>query len=98
MEKNIRSEVTLLAKLGRLPSEGLTTDPELILQYQELLKQIQPPVTLDEAGVLLQIFGSDECYGLAWTLLHLVETAPGWPDNDLIKDADSKWLESLKKR
>ncbi|XMA39044.1 hypothetical protein O1157_27230 [Streptomyces albogriseolus] len=34
-------------------------------------------MTAVEARALLTCFGPDDCYGLAWSLLHLVETGPG---------------------
>ncbi|MFE7712020.1 hypothetical protein ACFU6I_41130 [Streptomyces sp. NPDC057486] len=30
----------------------------------------------EEAHVLAECFGEDLCFGLAWNLLHLIETAP----------------------
>ncbi|MFJ4792823.1 hypothetical protein [Kitasatospora purpeofusca] len=37
---------------------------------------VTEPVTGAEARALATCFGSDDCYGVAWTLLHLVETGP----------------------
>lgn len=37
---------------------------------------ISRPVTGEEARALVDCFGSDDCYGVAWTLLHLIETGP----------------------
>ncbi len=34
------------------------------------------PVAGEEAAALAQCFGPDDCYGLAWTLLHHIETGP----------------------
>lgn len=41
------------------------------------LRAISGPVTPEEAAALATCFGPDDCYGVAWTLLHLIETAPG---------------------
>ncbi|MGW1364294.1 hypothetical protein ACWCQP_43665 [Streptomyces chartreusis] len=40
------------------------------------LEAISKPVTGDEAAALVTCFGSDDCFGVAWTLLHLIETGP----------------------
>ncbi|MDB6032726.1 MAG: hypothetical protein JWM16_3064, partial [Verrucomicrobiales bacterium] len=33
---------------------------------------------------LVKVFGPDDYYGLAWSLLHLIESAPGWPLADCL--------------
>lgn len=35
------------------------------------------PLTEEEAVALLVCFGPDDAFGLAWTLLHLIEATPG---------------------
>jgi hypothetical protein len=40
------------------------------------LTAISRPVTREEAKSLVACFGPDDCYGVAWTLLHLIETGP----------------------
>src|SRR5262245_19671060 len=46
-------------------------------QMQKSIEKIVPPVTLEEARLLLNSFGPDECFGLAWAVLHLIESAGG---------------------
>jgi len=41
------------------------------------VQSITRPVSREEAFALLACFGPDDSYGLAWSLLHLIETAPG---------------------
>ena len=48
-----------------------------IKRLQDLLKAIEEPVSDEEAQALVYSFGPDTCFGLAWTLMHLIETAPG---------------------
>ncbi|WP_406043141.1 hypothetical protein OG799_03825 [Micromonospora sp. NBC_00898] len=72
-----RSEVEAFARLGPLPAEG--DDSETDEQFEErtrLLHAIGSPVTDEEARLLASCFGVDNCFGLAWTLLHLAESAP----------------------
>ena len=51
-----------------------------------------------EVRSLVHLFGPDECYGLAWTLLHLIETAPGWPLHDCLQGTHNLWHERLCRR
>lgn len=59
---------------GPLPGEH--ADEEEIARRDAGLRAIAAPVTAEEAGALADCFGPDDCYGLAWSLLHLVETGP----------------------
>lgn len=47
---------------------------------------------------LLAGFGPDDCYGLAWTLLHLIETAPGAQTAEYPADSDNPWVQQLRRR
>ena len=70
----IRSTVEQFAATGPFPaSEDAEVDD--INRRFELLERIARPVTPDEALVLSRSFGPDDAFGLAWTLLHLIETA-----------------------
>lgn len=90
----VRTDVAALAALGPLPDES--ADEFTIARHQVYLSKIRPPVSDEEAALLIGLFGPDDCYGLAWTLLHLVETAPGGvpltsePDDDA-----NEWLRHL---
>jgi hypothetical protein len=86
-----------LLKLGPLP--GYEADPaeDEVNAYQELLGGIAPPVTEEEAKALVTLFGPDDCYGLAWTLLHLIESAPGWPVAEALQ-GDGEWVDRLRRR
>ncbi|GHJ91454.1 hypothetical protein SNE510_09730 [Streptomyces sp. NE5-10] len=59
---------------GPLP-DGDASEEEIERRVEQL-EAIQKPVTEEEACALLACFGPDDCYGVAWTLLHLVETGP----------------------
>lgn len=75
----IRPEVREFISLGILPSEDLEPDDVLdaaLRRAGELLDRIERPVTDEEAHALAECFGDDESFGLAWTLLHTIETAP----------------------
>ena len=95
----MRAAVHDLLALGPLPSED-EAEVEQLDRYGKLLESIGPPITDDEARALVRIFPpSDEsCYGLAWTLLHLIETAPHWPLEDCLKDRQGDWVQYLRLR
>ena len=67
-------------------------------ERERLLDAIPRPVSNDEAIVLAGLFGPDDCFGLAWTLLHLIETAPGWPLLDRLPTVENRWIALLRER
>ncbi len=92
----MRQEVYELVRLGPLPDEG--ADPDRVMLYQGILEKITSPVSNEEAEALVKLFGTDECYGLAWTLLHLIETAPGWPLERSFQNNNNEWVRRLQQR
>lgn len=93
---SIRREVQDLVNAGPFPSEEATE--EEVTETQCLLEQITRPVSDEEAQVLTTIFGPDDCFGLSWTLLHLIETAPGAQTARYTVNADNMWVELLNSR
>ena len=93
----MRTEVQELIKMRPLP-DCETVAEEQLKVYESLLRKVTPPVSNDEARSLVCLFGPDDCYGLAWTLLHLIESAPGWPLHDCLKDIRNEWTERLRLR
>jgi hypothetical protein len=91
----MREQVNELLKLGPLPSSEASA--ETIGRYQELLSSITPPVTNEEARHLTSLFGPDDCYGLAWTLVHLIESAPNWPVEEYL-EGENEWIGILRDR
>lgn len=93
---SLRQTVTDFLAAGSLPDEDQSV--EAIERWQDLLERIEAPVTDEEAEALLAGFGPDDCYGLAWTLLHLVETAPGAHTADYPADSANPWIQRLRQR
>lgn len=93
----IRPEISELVKLGRFPA---SQDVVLsVMERQEqLLGSIVPPVSDDEARELIKLFGSDDYFGGAWTVLHLIESAPNWPLDDCLVDDSNEWIARLRLR
>ncbi|WP_258544013.1 hypothetical protein [Streptomyces ipomoeae] len=71
----MRPEVQAFVTDGPLPDWD-ASEEEIDSRVHQL-EAITRPVTSEEAKALATCFGPDDCYGVAWTLLHLIETAPG---------------------
>jgi hypothetical protein len=94
---SVREAVLAFSQLGRLPDSEASV--ERIAIHQEHLHRIAAPVTDDEAALLVNCFGPDDCFGLAWSLLHLVETAPnGAPIRVEPTNLDNEWIQRLWQR
>jgi len=92
----IRDAVRHLVILGPLPSESDdATSEEHLQQLQDALERISRPVTDEEAELLLGVFGDDGCFGLAWALLHLIETAPHTPVHSAPPDSANEWIRDI---
>jgi hypothetical protein len=93
----MREEVVKLIQLGSFPNETSAT-PEIIDQYADLIDKISPPVSLDEAKSLLTLFGTDTFFGLAWSLVHLIETCPEWSAKALANVENNMWGNILREK
>ena len=103
----MRSEVLRLLELGPLPDfDGVdvVTAPEAdakrlvaaMTAYEEPLLAIEPPVSDDEARALVSLLPAAgvRCLDYETTIVHIVETAPGWPLRDLLVERGDaiRWL------
>ncbi|MFK0191362.1 hypothetical protein [Kitasatospora sp. NPDC090308] len=83
----MRNEVRTFVAAGPLPATDADPDPdpETDADPEERdrrgrqLEDIPRPVTAEEATAPAACSGPDDCCGVARTLLHLIETAPGPP-------------------
>src|SRR5215831_13490779 len=96
-EMAMQTAVVELTKLGPLPRSA-DAKPKIVERWQNLLAAVRTPVSDDEARALVRHFGPDDCFGLAWTLLHLIETAPSWPLPDCLARPGNEWIDLLRKR
>jgi hypothetical protein len=71
----VREEVQAFVDLGPFPPEDVIGQDD-IEERDRRLNLITAPLTDEEAILLLNSFGPDDCYGMAWTVLHLIETSP----------------------
>lgn len=93
----MQQAISALLGLGRLPSSPTATVPTM-QEFEVQLSKVQTPVTDEEACALVRLFGPDDCFGLAWTLLHLIETAPGWPVQGALDGLEGEWIDRLRER
>ena len=93
----IRKEVQELADLGRFPLEEGSSE-EQVAVHERALPKILGPVSDEEARVLVGLFPEKgSTFGLAWQLVHLIETAPGWPLADVLDGASTnEWIAHLR--
>lgn len=97
MSEPIRGEVASFLAMAPLPPSKLA-DQEHVERLTELLMKISSPVSKEEAIRLATAFGPDECFGLAWTLIHLIESAPGGAPLDAIPESENEWIVLLRER
>jgi len=94
----MRPEIERLVQLGPLPPEPAASI-EYLREAEKLILAVSKPVTNEEARALVTLFGPpDSCYGLAWSVLHLIESAPGWPMVDCLENPNNEWVVSLRDR
>lgn len=93
----IRHEIIELDRLGPFPASK-NGNLESIKKQEKLLNFITEPVSRDEAVILAKLFGPDDYFGLAWTVLHLVESCPDWPVEACLIDTSNEWIARLNRR
>jgi hypothetical protein len=91
----MRPEVTELVALGSLVASD-AVDMAILKKQEELIRKLVKPATDEEARALVKLFGPDESFGLAWALVHFIESAPGWPLIDCLTDTDNEWIRRLR--
>lgn len=91
--------VSELSALGALPCSDEAT-VEFLQSFEALLEKVRVPISDDDACALVQLLcpDGDSCFGLAWTLVHLIETAPGWPIKEALNGLDGEWIDRLRLR
>lgn len=92
----MRTSVAKFTCLGQLPPEREASVAQ-VQAFEAALKDIEAPVTDEEAMALLRTLPESEetCFGLAWSVLHLIETAPGWPLKEAESLLPSPWVASM---
>ena len=98
VERKMQQAISALLVLGPLPGSASAAAVPTMQAIEEQLSKVQTPLTDEEACALIRLFGPDDCHGLAWTLLHLIETAPGWPVESALVGLEGEWIDRLRVR
>jgi len=94
---SLRPEVLTLAAFAPLaPEDDWEVDD--IDAFAAAIEAVHPPITAEEREALLPVFScshEDSVYGVAWGVLHLLESSPsdGWQER--LDTAGHPWLELL---
>jgi len=83
----MRQEFDELRLLGQLPA-GDELSPRQAERYEEAIRRLPNAPTGEEATALLSLLPPDETtsFGIAWTLVHAIESSPDWPVWDALDD------------
>jgi hypothetical protein len=94
----VRQEFSDVLALGPLPAaDGIS--PGRAQQYEKALKRLPDLPNGEEAAALVDLLPPDETtsFGLAWTLVHAIESSPDWPVWNALDDR-TWWRVLLKDR
>ena len=87
----------MLVRLGPFPGE-LEASVAEVEERELFVRELSGPATDEEALALLTLLGEDSLFGLAWPLVHMIESAPGWPFWDELSEAPDPWRTRLRQR
>lgn len=95
----MRNSVAQLLALGRLPEEAAAEVSQL-QAFESAINEISKPISDEEALALLAVLpnGEGTCFGLAWSVLHLIESAPSWPCQEAKLHQANPWVRSMLER
>jgi hypothetical protein len=93
----MRDAVQRVIELGPLPDDD-DLDADAVGEFEEAVDAIPEPVTDEEARALVKALGPGDAYGVNFSLVHKIETAPGWPLEDALPDGGNQWVKLLRER
>jgi hypothetical protein len=80
-----------LSKMGSLPDESAEIADGVLERYDELFQQIKSPLTEAEAVVIARLFPPVACFGMEWTIVHMLERSENWPSKALEAIVSRQW-------
>lgn len=94
----VREPVRRLVALGPMPSEE-SADEDVAAQFQAAIDELTFPATAEEAAALVPLLpiSGDSLFGLAWTVVHFIESSPGWPNREVL-GGERPWTRVLRER
>lgn len=81
--------------MGPLPDADAPVADGLLERYEALLAELREPLSPDEAKLVAPLFPKSACFGLEWTLVHLLERSEGWPSEALDRVVPAQWRDEL---
>ena len=99
MQPIIRPELTALRDFG-VSLSASRLDDEKLAKAEMLLNSLdeQEVLNADELAILVSLFGEDDCYGLAWTMIHIIEKSPMWLPSEFPLITGNRWHNLLLER
>jgi hypothetical protein len=96
----LRDHTQRIVDLGPMPADAPDIEEDLLSTWASAIEDLELPLSEDESIALLACFPPDDStvFGLAWSLLHAVETAPYGPELLRSLDDRSWWVALLKQR
>jgi hypothetical protein len=75
-------------------------DAEQITDVQRSIETMARPLSADDISALISALSAagDTAFGLNWSILNLVETAPEWPLWDMLRDEGNDWVHCFRQR
>lgn len=103
MCSELRASVAELVVLGPVPTDDQAgVDPSRADRWESLIGAVhlQGAVTDAEATALVRLLSEDgsDSFGVAWALVHVVESAPAWPLWGALEQLDGPWADVLRRR
>jgi hypothetical protein len=94
----VRQAFQDLVSLGPLPAND-ALDAQFAQRYEEAIESLPPTPTAEEAAALVDLLPSDEgtAFGLAWSIVHVIEASPAWPVPKALDDRNV-WVTRLRER
>jgi hypothetical protein len=93
----VRAPYAELVRRGVFPDER-DAGPAEVSQREAMVRALPTPPMEEETRALVPLFGNDSFFGLAWSLLHLIEADPAWPYWDELTDLSNPWRARLYRR
>jgi hypothetical protein len=95
---DVRAVIARLGLLGPLPEEDADIADGVLERYDDLLRRLVEPLHATDAEVVAGLFPQSACFGMEWTLVHLLENSEGWPSTALQAVNSARWSEVLSTR
>ena len=89
--------VDKLVDVGRLPASD-RVDKDYLESFQALLREIDGDLDKSDSIRILQLLGPDDCFGLAWSIVHIAENCSEWPFFSEMSGVDPGWVRILEER